>query len=197
MALYIISRYNHDLSWIPSGSNFVLFDRSEIPIEGAQVMPNIGSDIYDKFTFIIDNYDDLPEVAIYTKANLLKYITPQEFELVKDNQTFTPLLTQYHPTYSTNGQVICYYQDDMYYEINNYFYLNAHPAKYAREIIDFFRMHRRKYNAFAPGSNYILPKANILKHSKQTYETLRDYLAWDIYPGDAMLIERNLYYLWR
>ncbi len=190
---FIISRFNHDLSWIPEGSDFILYDRSEFPIAGSHVVPNIGSDIYDKFSFIIDNYDNLPEVAIYTKANLFKYITPEEFDLVKDNTTFTPLLTQHH---ETDGY-INYYKDGMYYEINNYFYLHPHPAKFAREIIDFFRMYRREYNAFAPGSNYILPRENILKHSKETYIKLRSYLEWDVYPGDAQLMERCLYVLWK
>lgn len=190
---YVISRYNNDLSWIPDGSDFVLYDRSDIPLIGANVVPNRGSDIHDKFSFIIDNYDNLPDVAIYTKGNLLKYITPEEFELVKDNREFTPLLTQHH---ETDG-IVNYYENGMYYEINNYFYLHPHPAKYAREIIDHFRMYRRDYNGFAPGSNYILPKENILQHPRELYQRLRSYLEWTVYPGDAQLLERNLWYLWR
>lgn len=190
---YVLSRFNHDISWLPEGSDYVVYDRSDHPLEGSTKVPNIGSDIYDKFTFIIDNYDNLPEVAVYAKANLPKYITMKEFNRVKDNTTFTPLLTQYH---ETDG-VINFYKDKMYHEINNYWYINPHPARYAREIIDFFKMYRRDYNAFAPGSNYIVPKRNILKHSKQVYERLRSYMGWDVYPGDAQLMERNLYYLWK
>jgi len=81
-------------------------------------------------------------------------------------------------------------------EVNNFWYLNPHPAKYGDRIVEFFDMKKRLYNKFAPGSNYILPKENILKHPKEVYEKLRSYLAWDVYPGDAQLLERNLYYLW-
>jgi len=49
---------------------------------------------------------------------------------------------------------------------------------------------------FAPGSNYILPRENILKHSKKFYELLRSYLEWDRYPGEAQIMERGLYTLW-
>lgn len=191
---YVISRYNHNLNWLSEYSDdYLVYDRSEVPLAGAKVVRNVGSDIYDKFTFIIDNYDSLPKVAVYTKANLFKYITKEEFDKVKDNKTFTPLLTQNH---KVDG-VINYYKDGMYYEINNYWYLNAHPAKYAKEIIEFTGMDKREYNAFAPGSNYILPKENILQHSKKIYKQLRSYLDWDVYPGDCQLLERNLYYLWR
>lgn len=194
MSKYVISRYNHDISWLADYTNdVVIYDRSENPVPNAIIVPNIGSDIYDKFTYIIENYDNLPEVAVYTKANIFKYITKEEFDKVKDKKTFTPLLTQHHKTYMP----VCYYKDGMYYEINNYFYLNAHPAKYAEEIKEIFKMNKREYNAFSPGSNYILPKENILKHPKALYEKLRSYLDWAVYPGDAQLLERNLYYLWR
>lgn len=190
---WIISRYNHDISYLKDYTDdYVIYDRSEKPIENVIVVPNIGTDIADKFKFIIDNYDNLPDVAVYTKANLWKYISKEEFDLL-DKTKFQPLLTQHHNTYMP----ICFYKDKMYYEINNYFYLNPHPAKYAKEIKEIFKMDEREYNAFAPGSNYIVPRENILRHSKEFYEKLRSYLTWDRYPGDAQLLERNLYYLWK
>jgi hypothetical protein len=153
----------------------------------------VGSDLFDKFTYIIDNYDNLPDVAVYTKANLFDFIKPREFKKIKNNKTFTPILSQEHHTYKP----ICWYEEGMYCEKNDYWYLSPHPAKWAKQIKDFFKMDERAYNKFAPGSNYILPKENILKYSKSVYQELRSYLEWDRYPGDAMLLERNLWYLWK
>lgn len=197
---FIISRYNHNTDWIKEyTNNVVMYDRSENPLEGSIIVPNIGTDLYDKLTYIIDNYDNLPDIALYSKANLFKYITKEEFDKVKDNKTFTPLLTKNHKTYADkDGTPICFYDSQgMFNEINNYWYLYPHPAKYAPKFIELFKMDRRLYNAFAPGSNYILPKENILKHPKALYEELRGYLEWDMYPGDAQLLERNLFYLWQ
>ena len=191
---YILSRYNHKVSWLTDYTDdYVIYDRSEKPVNGSIVVPNVGSDLYDKFGYIIDNYDNLPDVAIYTKANLFDYIKPREFEKIKDNTTFTPILSQEHHTY----RPVCWYEDGMYCERNDYWYLGAYPARYAKEIIELFGMKGRPYNKFAPGSNYILPKENILKYPKSVYEELRSYLDWSIYPGDAQLIERNLWYLWK
>ena len=73
---YVLSRYNHDIDWLTNYTDdYVLYDRSETPAKEAIVVPNIGSDWYDKFSFIIDNYENLPDVAVYTKANIFKYIT--------------------------------------------------------------------------------------------------------------------------
>lgn len=198
MSNWVVSRYNHDISYlreyVKGGDTILaLYDRSENPLPDSIKVPNIGSDLYDKFSFIIDNYENLPDAAIYTKANLLKYISKEEFELVKENKTYTPLLTRHHRTYFP----VCWYENGLFAERQDYWYLNVHPAKYENEIREIFKMDERKYNLFAPGSNYILPRENILKHLKSFYEQLRSYLDWSVYPGDAQLLERNLWYLWQ
>lgn len=193
---YVISNYNNDLSWITQyTSDYVIYNQGEpIADKNAIQVEHIGTDIYDKLSFIIDNYHNLPEVVCMVKGNFLtRFITPEEFEKIKDNQVFTPILTQHHKVY----EPICRYKDGLYEEINNYWYLSSHPANYPREIIQLFNMDKREYNQFAPGSSYILPKENILQHPKSLYEELRKYVAWAVYPGDAQLLERNLYYLWK
>ncbi len=181
------------MSWLKEYTDdYVLYDRSEKPIEGSIVVPNIGSDIYDKFTYIIDNYDNLPDVAIYTKANIFKYITKEEFELIKDNRSFTPILSMKHKTRFP----ICFYWEGLYYEINNFWYLKSHPARRKNELVKLLGIKYKLYLGFAPGSNYIVPKENILKYSKEFYISLREFLNWTVYPGEAQIIERSLYYLW-
>lgn len=185
------------MDWIKDyDGEYFIYDRSKEPMEGSNVVPNMGSDIYDKFTYIIDHYDNLPDVAIYSKANIFTYISKEEFDVVKDNKTFTPLLTQNHKTYMP----ICFYKDGMYYEKNDMWYLGVHPCK--NELIKWelpviLGIADMEYIPFAPGSNYILPKENILKHSKAFYEKLRSYLEWDRYPGEAQIMERALYTLWK
>lgn len=192
---YIISRFNHDISWIPEYTDeYVLYDRSFVPAEGAIVVPNIGSDLYDKFSFIVDNYFNLPEVAVYTKANIFKYITPREFNEIKDNTTFTPILTKLHRTYLP----ICYYDGDgMFNEINNRWYVAQFPPPKhnLNQIMLELGIYDKPYLKFAPGSNYIIPKENILQHPRDFYQKLRSYLDYDVYPVEAQILERSLYYI--
>lgn len=210
---YVISRYNHDLSWLSDyTTDYVLYDRSPESLAGAIVVPNLGSDLLDKFTYIIDNYDNLPNVAVYTKANLFKYITKREFDFIKDNTTFTPILTDAHAEVVCDagmpepGKPFSFYKDGMYYELNWPAYLKNNPAKdqptpvtmdwyLSHPLVKLLKIDKLDYLPFAPGSNYILPKANILQHPKELYEQLRSYLDWDIYPGEAMIIERGLFTL--
>lgn len=194
---YVVSRYNNDISWLKDYTDdVVLYDQSLIPAEGAIISEHNGSNIKDFFNFIIDNYDNLPDVAVYTKGNLFKFCPREQFDLVKDNKTFTPL---FNKELKHDG-VISKLEDGIYKEVNNGWYMNHHPHKYLKDyndLADKIHLPKPSYIGFAPGSNYIVPKENILKHSKATYEQLRNYLIWDVYPAEAQIIERSLYYLWK
>lgn len=203
---FILSNHNHKCVWVKEyGDSYLIYDRSdwpwwtvEMPEDKIIRVQNIGSDIYDKLTYIIENYDNLPNVAVYSKSNLFKYMSKPEFDVVKDNTSFTPLLTQKHKTYKDPEGVVCYYQDGMYYERNNRWYLGALPAKHNVDyLMDLLGIREMPYVPFAPGSNYILPKENILQHPKSFYEELRSMLGWSVYPGEAQVIERGLYTIWR
>src|ERR1700690_3528777 len=115
---YILSRFNHDCEWIKAYTDdIILYDRSPEKLTGTPEMlvipvKNLGSDISDKLLFIIDNYNNLPDVAVYSKANLFKYCPKDEFDLLKDNKTFTPLLSKKH----LEKEGICRYNDKGVYE---------------------------------------------------------------------------------
>jgi hypothetical protein len=188
----------------------ILYDRSDNPIPGSNIVPNLGTDISDKLHYIITNYNNLPPVAVYTKANLLeKYITKPEFDKVKNNTWFTPLLTMNHQEVKYDGteeyvkrhgtdKDVSYYKDGIYYELNNLWYLNAHPIKHnPEEIQALMGIDKLEYIPFAPGSNYILTAEDIRRHPIEFYIKLYNYLMWAVYPGESMIIERGLYTIFR
>ena len=200
MLNFVVSRWNQDISWISQyAPSMILYDRSDDPTPSSIIVPNIGSDISDKLHFIITNYNNLPPVAIYTKANLFKYISQPEFDKVKNNSWFTPLLTTNHRTYNDeSGKPVCYYKDGIYWEVNNLWYLNEHPIKYdPKEIQALMGIDKMEYVPFAPGSNYILTAEDIKRHPVEFYIKLYNYLQWAVYPGECQIIERGLYTLWR
>ena len=200
MINFVVSRYNQDTGWVAKyAPSMTLYDRSDDPIPGSIIVPNLGSDLADKFHFIISNYNNLPPVAVYTKANLFKYISQPEFDKVKNNSWFTPLLTMEHRVYKDDkGKDVCYYKDGIYWEINNMWYLNTHPIKHdPKEIQALMGIDKMEYVPFAPGSNYILTAEDIRRHPIEFYIKLYNYLTWAVYPGEAQCIERGLYTIWR
>ena len=207
----MISRYGDgDVNWVQEyAPSMILYDRSDNPIPGSVIVPNLGTDIADKLHFIISNYNNLPPVAVYSKHNLFKYITKEEFDKVKDNSFFTPLLTKNHKEIKFDGteeyvkrhgtnKDVSYYKDGIYWEINNLWYLNEHPYKYdPKEVMKTLGIDNLEYVPFAPGSNYLLTSTDIRKHPIEKYIKLLNYLTWAVYPGEAQIIERGMYTVFR
>ncbi len=186
MHIVVNNFHGNELSWLPEGE-VTIYDKKE---------KNVGSNIHDFMDFIVKNYENLPDFTLFTKGNMLeRHITPEEWDKIKDNKTFTPILTQNHKVYDP----ICWYEDGLYCETNDYWYLREHPTKtinVCTRLRKILGMDERKYNKFAPGACYIVPKENILKHPKEFYQELRDSCDWYVTPGEAYLIERSLYHIW-
>lgn len=185
---WVINSYNGNTDWIKEYTDSVTFyDKKDL---------NVGYNIYDYMDYIVSNYDKLPDVILFGKDNMLeRHITKEEFDKVVNNKTFTPLLTQNHKTYLP----VCYYENGMYYEKNDSWYMREYPSKYFTNYGTFaftFDLPNTPYLPFAPGACYIVPKENILKYPKVFYERLRDLVSWNKTPAEAHLIERSLYNIW-
>lgn len=204
----ILVNYNFtpDKEWI--GDDYLIYDRSDDGLEHLNDFDknkiikstNIGQVDFDKLSYLVDNYDNLPEVFLWGKSNLFKFINKEEFDKVKDNSVFTPLLTQYHKTYSDSHGPVCYYEQGMYYERNDSWYSNVLDCKYAMNFEEFakhFHIPCPQYIPFAPGGNYILTKQTVHKYSRDFYDDMRQCLPHAINPGEAHMCERSYYLLWR
>ena len=204
----VISNYNNEISWVSERSeNYLIYDKGETNIHPYTVdqkkiikSPNIGYNLYDYFTFIIDHYDDLPDCTIFTKGNIFpRHITKEYFDRISNNNFFTPI--EDYRMHKTKWPVSFFSADGGFCEINNSWYLNHHPIKYFSNYNDFLKFCFKdpvipRYIRFAPGGNYIVPKENILKLPKMFYDNLRTFISYCPLPGEAHIVERSLYTLW-
>jgi hypothetical protein len=187
--------------------DYIILDQSEtdnwakdIPKERIVKYPNKGNSDCAKLTWIIENYDTLPEVFIWGKANLFKYITKEEFDTLKDNQDFTPLLTQNHKTYSDKFGKVCYYEDGMYYERGDNWYVNQFAFRIP--TLNDFAWYLSlpapaNYVPFAPGGNYILTRERVYRYGRDMYEKMRDTLLHSQLPAEAHFCERLYLTIWK
>lgn len=193
---YVLTHYSGDWEWVKEYTDdFLIYNRTNEDIPNSIKRENVGDADYDRLSYLVDNYHDLPDVFLLSKSNLFKYISKEEFELVKDNEVFTPLLTQNHKTY----EPICRYEDGIYCEINNSWYLGSVPSKYFHDHHEFaraFNLSSPDYLKFAPGGNYILTRETVHKYGRDFYDELRSILPYCQTPGEAHMIERSLYTIW-
>ena len=205
----ILVNYNFTPTWLFDypDLDYLIYDRSEddkwlkdFPKERIIKTENKGNVDYDKLSYLVDNYDSLPDVFLWSKTNLFKFITKEEFDKVKDNTKFTPLLTQNHRTYSDNLGPICYYSGGMYHERNNSWYLQEVAPKYIHSWEDWaklFFLPTPNFIPFAPGGSYILTRERVHRYSRDFYEEMRDMLPYAQLPGEAQCAERSYYLLWK
>lgn len=204
----VLVNYNFtpDKEWI--GDDYLIYERSDDGIDHLKDFDqskiirtdNVGNVDYDKLSYLVDYYDELPDVFLWGKSNLFKYTTPEEFAKIKDRKDFTPVLTADHKTYSDNLGVVNYYQNGIYWERNNSWFLNQHYPKYIsswNEWADLFALPKPPYIPFAPGGNYILTKKAVYKYARDFYDEMRSYLPYSREPGEAQCAERSYYLMFK
>lgn len=204
----VLINYNFTPTWLlKSDLDYLIYDRSDskeylkdFPQDRIIYTENVGQVDYDKLNYLVDYYDELPDVFLWGKTNLFKYITEEEYKKVANNKAFTPLLTKNHHTYSDRNGVMCYYQGDMYFERNSSWYLDVLTSKYFMKFEEFakeFQLPSPLYLPFAPGGNYILTRQAVHKYSRDFYAKLASILPYSREPAEAQMCERSYYLMWK
>ncbi len=219
----VVSNHNSDLEWLSmtydygfSPQNTIIYDRSDEEKDWSHLgeslrSPNVGENIYDIMRFIVEHYDNLPDVSIFIKGNLFQrpeehggenyYTTKERFKRALEAEYFLPI-ERFHESTSVviNGGGF----------VQPTWEASSNPNIYARYFSTFPQMLNKlfanpptfPYNRFAPGGNYVVPKGNILKFSKEFYEKLQFYCSYEPpdefqrTSGESYLIERALYLIW-
>ena len=198
----ILINYRYTPDWLKSYDfDYIIYDRSEedewlkdFPKNRIIKTRNIGNADYDRISYLVDNYYNLPDIFLWSKSNLFKYISKEEFDAL-DKTKFQPLLTQHHKTY----EPVCRYVDGIYEEINNSWYLGSQPSIYYRNYGEFakdFGLPSPDYLRFAPGGNYILTRERVHRYPIEFYDNLRNLLPYTVLPGEAQMLERTYLTLW-
>ena len=204
----ILINHNFTPTWLlDSGLDYYIYDRSDskeylkdFPQERIRYTENRGNVDYDKLSYLVEFYDNLPDVFLWGKSNLFQFISPEEWDKVKDNKVFTPLLTQNHKTYSDRNGRVCYYAESIYWERHDNWFVQqfAFHIKTLDEFTDYLRIPRiGNYIPFAPGGNYILTKERVHRYSVDFYKKMRDTLPYTQLPAEAHFCERLYYSLWK
>lgn len=206
-----IVNYNHDPAnwWLDYGfepEDVTLYDRSDDGVVrsfSAKLIktPNLGNVDFDKLSYIIDNYNDLPEVFLWAKSNIFKYVEPDYLKNALQKAEFAPLLKQDHKTYSDRWGVVCRYNGEIYEErADSWFFNNPELSQQFRsweEWCDYLFISKTQYIPFPPGGNFILTAERVRRYGKDFYVKMRETLDYASNPAEAHAAERSYYLLWK
>lgn len=160
----VIAKYKEDVSWTASlkTSSFTVFDKSD-DINNYIKLPNIGRESHTYLTYIIDNYESLPDYICFLQGDPFVHLTYSinHIDNIYTSVDFFPLCEEFDCDLDGNPQ---------------------HPNLNIKELI-FDRYFIEKPNTirFVAGAQFIVSKEAIRKRDKKMYELLlADILRTDI-----------------
>ena len=206
----LLVNYNHDPKdwWLDYGlTDMIILDRSDDGVERTFAArtyktSNVGDVDFDKLSWLVENYNNLPDVFLWGKSNLFKYCEPEYLKEKLEKGEFAPLLKFDHKTYSDKFGEVCRYAGPIYEErADSWFFNNPRLSngnfRTWGEWANHFLLPLRGFIPFSPGGNYILTKERVHRYSKEFYEEMRDMLPYAQHPAEAHACERSYYLLWK
>ena len=202
--LFVVSRYKEDYNWISEYTNdYLIYNKGE-PIEDDNHIinvKNIGGNQRDICKFITDNYDNLPDVTIFCQSFPYDHCKKDVFDNLIQNAEFTSL--EYYGSTPANAWE-ARDQNGGFAEINNAWYIQAHNSTHSQgcrysSFDEFMNRYFENYNhlnfiRFAPGSQYLVPKQNILQYPQHFWEDIMNELNSRT-PTEGHIVERSLWYI--
>jgi hypothetical protein len=202
-AFFVITQFNYDLSLILSyvDDNYIIYDKSNT-LNGDDChvvkVPNVGYNVYDELHFIINHYDNLPELIAFVKGNFWKHCKVETFDKIIMNECFTPIEDYSdYPEYFAHKKDV----DTGYMERNDSWYLMP-GLPLAHRCLDTYNQFldeafenpiHPEWVRFSPGGQYLVPKKNILHYSIDFYKRLMGLVDYDQLPAEAHLLERAMF----
>lgn len=227
--LVVTNHSNHDLEWLKMTydygflpQNTLIYDRtpdnfpnkSRIDHLGKVIKsPNVGSNPYDIGRYIVEHYDNLPDMMIHIKGNLLqrRYTTKERFIYALKANWFVPIDRGDHVpndfSFIINDN---WFSLPMYSEQRNATVSGLGPIQnmkiyprictfkdFIKDLFIISDENIPKFISFAPGANYAVPKNVILKYSKNFYKKMMHYTDYSNNPIEAHWFERIYQLAWQ
>jgi hypothetical protein len=191
----VISRFSEDVNWINElTDNYIIYNKGN-KLEGfkQKLVPNIGANQYDIFSFIYENYDNLPDLIAFMQGDPFDHCLKSRFDELIYNESFTSLFGDIN------------YPDGVYYESNNNWYMNpTHfsppPSKFSSfdEYMNFIFEDYTHLDTliFPPGSQIIVEKERCLYYSRNFWKKLMDDVICNVVGMnggiEAHIVERSI-----
>ena len=196
----IVARYNENIEWLNTEmKNCIIYNKgTALNIENEIMLENVGRESDTYLHYIIANYDNLPDVIVFTQAKIKDHKGADDvnYLLKIKNQALTKSKSQNFGTFSDRGtpwgkewNLI----NGKYVLENNY--KNNKPITF----INWFKIniHKNYPNPISIYKNAIfaVKKENIINKSLEYYKNLLLEVNHHINPAEGHFFERSWYYI--
>ena len=198
----IVARYNENIEWLNSEmANCIIYNKgNKLNIENEILLENLGRESETYLHYIISNYDNLPDVVVFSQARISDHIGSDNinFLIQLKNSALCESKSQNFMTHNDTGNSIHWdkswnLRSDGYYLKNNY--KNNTP-------ITFFEWFKNNINKNYPNPINIyacgilaVKKEKIINKPIEYYKKLILEVNHHINSTEGHFFERSWYYI--
>lgn len=174
----IIARYKEDISWTSSLTHpFKIYNKN---LEDKHLfelnLPNVGREGHTHFSYIVDNYNHLPDYIAFLQGNPFDHC-PNVIEQINHFN----FKSQFLPLGNTFRE-----------RLEEYPHILQEVETYSKKIG--FPLVQPLY--YVPGAQYIINKTLILTKPIEYYRSIVTSVSNEIYPFDGLNIEKTLFQIY-
>jgi len=197
----VVAKYKENIDWLQyfNKKNYIIYDKSNNPIDGSIKRPNIGREAETFIHYIIEIFDNLSDYTILAQGDPFEHmdsqIRPENFSY------FIEKFIEFGYKHTIPLFIYQLYENT-----------NSWAGMKTREyFMEFFNKEAPLQVVFAPGSQYITPKECILKRPREFYIKLRNMIIngskWNHYDAhykelkfsseeiNGWVVERLMFYI--
>jgi len=196
----VISRFTEDVLWIKEYElDYIIYNKGNDLDSSFNWIrkENVGENQKDIFSFIVDNYENLPNSVGFVQGFPFDHCKKETFDVLKNNYKLTRLEDYKHLIPCPNVD-----QDGFYFENNDNWYIAAHNSSRNQScqfnsFDEFMSSIFSNYShldrlQFSPGSQIIVEKERILFYPKKFWNHLCNILNRRSMT-EGHIIERSLF----
>lgn len=164
----VVARYNEDLSWLEKfqDKNVYIYNKGNDEIQDSIKLPNIGREAHTYLTHIINNYDKLDDITIFSQGNPDHASDIAEFNM-SDNFTGYKTFVEYYGN-MVNGEII-----SRKHQPGSYWMGFGQKSQITPSLVYKFLYGEDIPECWvAVCAIFAVDKESILKHPKEKYEQL-------------------------
>jgi hypothetical protein len=198
---YIIARYEENIDWLkPIMKHCIIYNKGKkLNIPNEVCLENVGRESHSYLKYIIDNYDNLADICIFSQGDIHDHINR------KTNPVYYYLMKQGLEAFqfgtSMPRRTMNRYSNDMNWGSNpkiiwaDEFKDGNHISflQWFRENISKKPLKNKLY--FYTNALFAVTKKKIKHRPKSYYENLIKQVDWHVNPVEGHYFERSWYYI--
>jgi len=201
----VVARYDENIEWLYSEfNNCIIYNKGEkLNIANEIILDNVGREPEVYLNYIIANYDNLPEVVVFTQANIANHFETNDIHyLLKiKNEALAkgksiPTVSHYRQDGSKDKNC---WDKDWNVDGDQYFLHDCYKEDRRTAFIDWFK---ENINPIYPNpihiyrhSIFAIKRDNILKRPLEYYKHIINEVNHHNNPAERHFIERSWYYM--